>query len=87
MSLLLVEVIAVVGVEADLAVEADLVGVELLGAFGALATRLATFFSALACVACLKLRAIIQKFPCVQEGCVEDLEFPELSIYRIEFSL
>ncbi len=92
----LVGVIVVVGVEADLP------GVEFLGALGALgafslgafgaiglflpATRLAAFFPALALVASRKL-GIVQKLPCIQEGRVNDLQFIEFSVYRVKFSL
>jgi hypothetical protein len=61
---LLGAIAAVVGLETDLA-GTEFLGA--LGALGALATRLAAFLPALACVACLKLRAIDEKFPCIQE--------------------
>ena len=60
-----------VGAIAPLEPEPDLAGAEFLGAFGAfgalgaLATRLAAFLPALACVACFKLRGIVQESPCI----------------------
>ena len=91
----LVGAIAVVGLEPDLA-EVEVLGC--VGAFGAFslgalgaiglflpATRLATFLPALALVASRKL-GIVQKFPRIQEGCVNDLEFPEFSVYRVKLS-